>query len=254
VNGALGTALAVETVKARASVVLRATTVLFVAGVCVLSGAMVAAVRSGRTDIAAKLGPAAAAGDWPAFLSVATQVTAAAAVLATGVGLAWSVGREFADGTVSGLFGLPVSRGAVALAKLGVFVAWAGVLAVLLPVAVLVTGVVAGLGAPGAEVAGALLRLALLVGLSALLAVPVALAATLGRGLLPGVATAVGLLAVAQVGATVGSGTWFPLTAPALWAIDPTSVPAASLALVPVLPLGFGAVTVVAWRRLQLDR
>ena len=251
---AVRTALAVEAVKARASVVLRATTALLVAGVCVLSAAMVAAVRSGRADIAAKLGPAAASGDWAALLAVATQVTAAAAVLATGVGLAWSVGREFADGTVGGLFGLPVGRGAVALAKLGVFAGWAVVLAVLLPAGLLVTGLATGLGTPGPGVVGALVRLAVLVVLSALVAVPAALAATLGRGLLPGVATAVGLLAVAQVGATVGTGTWFPLTAPALWAIDPAAVPVASLALVPLLPLAFGAATVVTWGRLQLDR
>lgn len=251
---ALRTALAVETAKARASVVLRATSALLVAGVCVLSAAMLAAVRAGRTDIAAKLGPAAATGDWAALLLVATQVTAAAAVLATGVGLSWSVGREFAEGTVGGLFGLPVGRGDVALAKLGVFVGWAVGLAVLLPAALLATGLAVGLGVPGAGVLGALARLALLVVLSALVAVPTALAATLGRGLLPGVATAVGLLAVAQVGATVGTGTWFPLTAPALWAIDPDAVPAASLGLVPLLTLASGAATVVAWRRLQLDR
>ena len=253
-TGPLATALVVEAAKARASVVLRATSVLLVAGVCVLAGAMVAAVRAGRTDVTAKLGPAAATGDWAALVAVATQVTAAAAVLATGVGLAWCVGREFADGTVGGLFGLPVSRGWVAAAKLVVFLGWATGLALALPVGLLFTGLVLGLGAPGRDVAGGLARAALLVVLSALVAVPAGLAATLGRGLLPGIATAVGLLVVAQVGAVLGTGTWFPLTAPALWAIDPASVPVASLALVLVLPLAFGAATVGAWSRLQLDR
>jgi ABC-2 type transport system permease protein len=250
----LRTALVVESAKARASVVLRSTSVLLVAGVCALCAAMLAAVRAGRTDVTRKLGPAVATGDWDAFLAVATQVTGAAAVLATGVGLAWLVGREFADGTVGGLFGLPVTRGRIAAAKVLVYLGWAAGLGALLPAALLVTGLVSGLGAPDGAAAQGLAREGLLVVLSACVAVPAALAATLGRGLLPGVATTVGVLVVAQVGATLGAGTWFPLTAPALWAIAPATVPGAALATAPLLALAVGALTVLAWQRLELDR
>ena len=161
----------------------------------------------------------AAGGDGAALLGAAAQVTAAGVLLALGVGLAWSVA-----------------------------------LAALLPLALLGSGVALGLGAPDTEVAGALAREAALVLMSGLLAVPVALAATLGRGLLPGIATAVGLIVVAQVGAVLGAGETVPLTAPAPWSMDPSRVPMTGLATVPLVPLLFGGATVVAWRRLQLDR
>ena len=104
---------------------LWSTGVLLAVGVTVLAAAMVPAARSGDAEILAKLGPQAASGDWSAFLSVAVQITSAAGVLAFGVGISWLYGREFADGTIPGLFGLPVSRGAIAAAKLLVYLAWA---------------------------------------------------------------------------------------------------------------------------------
>ncbi len=251
---ALRTATVVELAKAASSRVLRWTSGLLVVGVCVLSAAMLAAVRAGREDLTRKLGPVAALRDWDALLAVATQVTAAAGVLALGVGLAWLVGREFADGTVGGLFGLPVPREDIAAAKLLLFTAWATVLGLLLPAALLLTGVIAGLGVPDANAVAGLARLALLVVLSAGVASPVAVAATLGRGLLPGVAVAVGLLVVAQVGAVLGAGPWFPLTAPALWATAAGSVPWPALAGPPALLVVACAATALAWRRLELDR
>ena len=111
--------------KARSSRVLWSTGVLLAVGVTVLAAAMVAAARSGDAEIVAKIGPQAATGDWSALLAVAIQITSAAGVLAFGVGISWLYGREFADGTIPGLFGLPVGRGAIAAAKLLVYLAWA---------------------------------------------------------------------------------------------------------------------------------
>jgi ABC-2 type transport system permease protein len=54
--------------------------------------------------------------------------------------------------------------------------------------------------------------------------------------------------------AVAGVGAWFPVTAPALWALDPSAVSAGQLALVATVPLLFGGLTIGAWRRLQLDR
>src|SRR6478752_7198253 len=104
----LGDALAVEFRKARSSRVLIWTGLLLAVGVTVLATAMVAAARSGDAEIVAKIGPEAATGDWSALLAVAIQITSAASVLAFGVGISWLYGREFADGTIPGLFGLPV--------------------------------------------------------------------------------------------------------------------------------------------------
>ena len=247
-------ALTVEFRKARSSRVLLSTGVLLAVGVTVLAGAMVLAARGGDAEILAKLGPLAASGDWPAFLSVAVQVTSAAGVLAFGVGITWLYGREFTDGTIPGLFGLPVSRGAIAAAKLVVYLAWAVVVALALVVFLLVAGVAVGLGAPGPDTLVGLGRQLALGVLTALIAVPCGWAASVGRGLLPGIATAVGILVVSQVSVIAGFASWVPFVAPAFWAIHPNATTAVALVVVPIVPLIFGAATVVRWRRLQLDR
>ena len=113
--------LEVETRKARSSRVLWSTGLLLVLGANGLAATMVLAARSGDAQLLAKLGPQAAAGDWTAMLSAAAQITSAGGLLAFGVGASWLYGREFAEGTVSGLFGLPVSRGRLAGAKLVVY-------------------------------------------------------------------------------------------------------------------------------------
>ncbi len=250
----LAAALAVEGRKARSARVPWATGLLLVGGVGVLAGAMVAAARSGNTEVSAKLGPVAASGDWPALLGVAAQVTSAAAVLAFGVGISWLVGREFADRTVSGLFGLPVGRGTIAVAKLGVYAAWVVAVSAASALVLVPVGLLVGIGWPsGGDLAG-LGRLFALGLLSALIAVPAGWAASWGRGLLPGIATAVGILVIAQVAAIARVGSWFPFVAPAFWALQPAETSAAALLVVPVVPLVFGAAIVLVWRRLQLDR
>src|SRR6185503_6541786 len=97
------------------------TGVLLVVGVAVLAGAMVAAARSGNAEVAAKLGPTAAAGDWPALLGVAAQVTAASVALTAllplvglliGIGLPpvadlIGLSRQFALGVLTALIAVP---------------------------------------------------------------------------------------------------------------------------------------------------
>lgn len=247
-------AVAVEARKARSARVLWATGVLLVVGVAGLAGVTVVAARSGDAEIAAKLGPIAATGDWPALLGVAAQVSAAAALLAFGVGISWLTGREFADHTVSGLFGLPVGRGTVAAAKLVVYGVWATAVSLAITLVLPVVGLLVGLGWPaGADLAGLVRQLALGL-LTALIAVPAGWAASLGRGLLPGIGTAVGIMAVAQIAAIAKIGSWVPFVAPAFWALQPTADRAAALLAVPLVPLTFGFALVWVWRRLQLDR
>lgn len=250
----LGIAVVVELRKARSSRVLWSTGVLLVLGVTVLAVVMVLAARSGNTEIVAKLGPSATSADWSALLSVAVQVSSAAGVLAFGVGISWLLGREFADGTIPGLFGLPVSRAQIATAKLLVYAVWAIVIGLALVLFLLVAGLFAGLGATDSNVLVGLARQFALVVLTALIAVPAGWASSWGRGLLPGIAVAVGILVIAQVSVVAGFGSWFPLVAPALWAIHPDGRSTLALAGVPIVPLIFGFAVVVVWRRLQLDK
>lgn len=250
----LGIALAVETRKAVSSRVLRWTSGLLLVSVVALVGGILAAMAAGDPQLVAKLGPLAELEGWPALFGIAAQITAAGVLAALGIGLSWLVGREFADGSVTGLFALPVPRRTIALAKLLVYLAWTLALSAALCAVLLALGLLLGFGAPDPADWEALARQGALTVLVGVVATPVAWAATLGRGLLPGIATAIGILVIAQVMAFTGTGAWFPIVIPALWAISPNTVALAQLALVPAVPLVFGALTLLAWHRLQLDR
>ncbi|WP_136707396.1 ABC transporter permease [Agromyces sp. H66] len=253
-NAGLRAAIAVEARKAAASRVMASVTALLVLGVGALSLGMLLAAASGDEQVLAKLGPLAGVGGWAGLIGVVLQITAAGGLLAFGVALSWLFGREFADGTVAALFALPVSRPAIAMAKLVVYLAWAIGVAVVLTGIVAVLGFAMGYGVTDAAGVATLLRIPVLVVLTALIAVPAAWAATIGRGLLPGIAATVGIVVVAQVFAIADAGAWVPIVAPALWAIAPASVPAAALLTVPSVPIVFGGLCALAWARLQLDR
>jgi ABC-2 type transport system permease protein len=247
-------ALAAEMRKTTASRVVRSATILLVGGVAVLAGSLTLAAAGGNERVLDQLGPLAELTGWDRYLGVVAQITAAATLLGFGVVLSWIVGREFADGTVSGLFALPVSRSAIALAKLSVFLAWGAAVGVLLAVVLVGAGLAIGLGPlDGAAWKGIGRQLALTV-LTAGLAVPAAWAATLGRGLLPGIAVSVGTIVIAQVAVVAGTGAWLPVAAPALWVLDPETVTGVQLALALTVPAAFGLATLMAWRRLQLNR
>lgn len=252
-TGRLQAALAVEARKLVASRVALVATILLVAGVAVLTASMVAAADAGNLHVLAQLGRLADETGWTRVTGVGAQITAAAAFLGFGVIVAWVIGREFTDGTIGGLFALPVPRATIAAAKLIVALVWTAVVAVGLTVAVAAVGIIVA-GSPDRSAVEGLLRLVVLAGLCGLLATPAAWAATLGRGVLAGIAVTIVLIATAQVLAVVGVGAWFPLAAPALWALDPAAVTGAQLGLVALVPFVFGALTMWSWSRLQLDR
>src|SRR5205085_5561933 len=118
----------------------------------------------------------------------------------------------------------------------------------------LILGLALGFGAPEPSVWAALGRHAALGVLTAAVALPVAWVATAARSLLAGVAGAIGLVVIAQVGALTGAGGWMPIAALALWAMSGgTGVSAGQLAVPVVLAAVTAAVTIWWWRRLQLD-
>lgn len=250
----LRAALAVEARKAASARVVTSTTLLLILGVAALGAVTTRAAADGNQQLLAKLGPLAADGGWISLLGTVSQVTAAGGLLAFGVVLSWLLGREFADGTVTGLFALPVSRSEIALAKLVVYLLWSFAVATALVVTTAVLGFATVTASLDGAASVALLRLWALTVLTALLAVPAGWSATVGRGPLPGIATSVAILATAQIMAVAGIGGWFPFAAPALWAMFPDSISGAQLALVPLVSLTFGWLTLATWRRLQLSR
>jgi ABC-2 type transport system permease protein len=244
-----------EVVKLAGSTVGRVGSAAIVIGISVISGSMLlAAATTTDPQMLAKLGPVAA-GDWKGFLLGAAQVTGAGGLGGFAVVLAWMFGREFGDGTITGLFALPVRRTTIALAKLIVYVIWVTAMSVLLAIVLSLVGTIAGLGPIDGETLSMLLRQVALGVMSAAITLPVAWAATLSRSVLGGVSVAIGLVVVAQVSVLAGLGGWMPLAAPALWAIS-LGVNVSPVQLVLLIP--FGAIFVVliaqSWRRMQLDR
>ncbi len=250
----MNAALRAEAVKLRRSPVGVVATAALVGGTLALLAGITAAVAGGDPAMIAKAGPAASR-DWAGLLAGAGQVTAAGGMLGFGAVLSWAFAREFTDGTITGLFALPVTRGRIALAKLAVYGAWVVAVSGLLTLGLLGLGLALGYGTPDATVWGGVARQCALGVLTGVATVPAALVATATRSLLGGVAGVIGLVVVAQVGALAGAGGWMPLAAPALWAASGgTAVTGAQL----TLTVAVGAVGVLAtwwtWSRLTLRR
>lgn len=249
----MNAAIRVEATKLLRSPVGVIATAAIAGGILVLVLGIMVAVRSGDTAIVAKAGGARA--DWAGLIGTAAQITGAGGLLGFGVVLAWLFAREFADGTITGLFALPVGRGRIAAAKLAVYALWAVAVSVGLTVGSAVLGIALGFGMPDASAQAGLARQFALGILTAALALPVAWVATAARSLLAGVATAVALVVIAEVGAIAGAGAWMPFAAPALWAMSAGSAVSALQLSVPVLVATLvAAATVWSWGRLQLDR
>ncbi|WP_433157930.1 ABC transporter permease [Kribbella sp. CA-247076] len=249
------TGLVTEFTKFVRATVVRATTIVMVLGISLICSSMLLAVHTADPQLAAKLGPLIEPGGWAGYLTTAAQVTGAAALLGYGVVLSWLFSREFADGTITGLFAVPVPRATIAAAKLVIYLAWAVPTAFILMIALVVFGLAGGLGAVPADVVPAIGRQFALTVLTAVIATPAAWAATVGRSMLAGIGCTIGILVVAQVTVVAGAGAWIPFAAPALWAISGgADVTGVQLVLVvPTLLISAG-LTLRSWQRLQLDR
>jgi ABC-2 type transport system permease protein len=246
-------ALATELLKFWRARVPLVSTILLTAGIGVLCSSMLAAVHSSDPRMVAKLGALVDPGGWAGYLATASQITATAGLLGFGVVLSWLFGREFADGTITGLFALPVGRGTLAGAKLLVYAAWAFTISAVLVVVIVALGLALGLGSLPDVAAADVARQFVVTILTAAIALPAAWAATLGRGLLGGIGAIIGVVVVAQVAAVAGIGAWFPFAAPGLWAAG-LDVTGGQLVLVVPVAAAFAAIVVLSWRRLQLDR
>ncbi|MFC8799431.1 ABC transporter permease [Promicromonospora sp. NPDC057138] len=256
---ALRTALAIEALKLRHSVVARIATMLLVVLVPLASVGAVALARSPRAagPTAAKL-VAYATGDLATtHLMVCAQVLSVAALAAGGFFVAWSFGRELESGTAGALFGLAVPRGMIALAKCLVTLAWIGACVVVtVAVTLAASAVVTTSSGEPFDGAWAGVGTALAAGLlGGGLALPFAWVATVTHSQLGTVGGLVGVVALTQIVVLLGGGSWFPYAAPSLWTGMGGSDAAAAIGLpnllltAAVAPLAVAAV-VQTWRRL----
>lgn len=247
-------AVFVEALKLRRSLVGVIATIAIVAGTIALLIGVTAALASGNVQMIAKAGPGATL-DWTGLLSSATQITSAGGLVGFGVVLAWLFAREFTDGTITGLFALPVRRGHLAVAKLIVYAMWVIAVGLTLTGCLLGLGLILGYGLPNTDAWASLGREFVLVVLMGAVAAPTAWVATVTRSLLAGVGCTIGLLILTQVSVLAGAGGWMPLAAPALWAMGQgAGVMVGQLGLSLVFALVFAVLTYASWDRLQLNR
>lgn len=209
------------------------------------AGGYAAALHAGDTDMGRQAAAMVTAPTWNGFTALAAMSVGITNLLAVGIVMAWSVGREFTDGTIVGLFALPVSRSTVAAAKICAAAVWATLLAVTESILVSSAGLALGLPWEGAvRSATSVFLVAMLLGLSAL---PVMWVATRGRGYLSGIAATLALVVVSNITAGFGMGHVIPWAIPVLWA-SPDSAVHPALLLAPVAVALAGAfLTHRAW-------
>jgi hypothetical protein len=117
-------------------------------------------------------------------------------------------------------------------------------------------GIAAGLEDTSNGIAVGLLQLLVVCLLTSILALTIGLAASIGRGYLPGFGALIGLVAISQVAVLFGSGGWFPFAAPALWSVswqDPTiTISPAQFVLVVATGIAGMWLTVTWWTRFEV--
>jgi ABC-2 type transport system permease protein len=159
----------------------------------------------------------AAHGDWPTYFGLLTQALAVGGFIIFSLVVIWLFGREYSDHTAKDLLALPTPRAIIVTAKLLLAAVWCAILALWIYLLGLALGVLLGL--PGWSSDGWLHATAVYAasaGLTIALALPLALAASAGRGYLPAIGVTVLLFFFSQVLSVLGLGPWFPWAAPAL--------------------------------------
>ena len=146
------------------------------------------------------------------------QILTVVMVLAAGFVAAWLFGREWADKTIGSLFSLPVSRTAIAWAKVAIASAWV-IACVTLAVGAATLAVAAADASHLDAATWRSLGLDWAAGtMMGLLGIPFGLLAIVTRGYLGALGGIIGVTAVSQILASLGVGRWVPYVAPALWA------------------------------------
>jgi len=159
----------------------------------------------------------AARGDWPTYLGLLTQAVAVGGAIIFSLIVIWLFGREYSDRTAKDLLALPTPREALVTAKLLIATLWCAVLAVWVYLFGLGLGALIGLPGWTQDVwLHATAVYAATAGLTIMLALPLAWAASAGRGYLPAIGVTILLFFFSQVLSVLGLGPYFPWATPGL--------------------------------------
>lgn len=207
-----------EALKFRRAPTVRVVSVLLGIGLPVLAAALVSAASSGGpSQLAVKARAMVIGTGWEGYLGVVGMMLSVAGLLGVGFVVCWCFGREFTDKTLASLFALPVSRRRIAYAKFAVTIAWSIALCLVVLAVSVLAGLAIGLGIPDSAALSMAAKALVAGSLTALLACPLALVASIGRGYLPGIGGLVLLIVGTQIVTSFGVGAWFPYAAPGLW-------------------------------------
>ena len=223
-----------------------------------LGGVVLARSGAVTGPSAAKFAPFAVGTIAEASSLLLGQILTVVMVVATGFVASWLFGREWADKTIGSLFSLPVSRAAIAWAKVAISVVW-----VLACITMAVGGAAVAIAVADASHLDAATWRALGLdwtagALTGLLGIPFGWVAVVTRGYLGALGTIIGVTAVSQILAGVGVGPWVPYIAPVLWAGAGGEEASAGIRAVHLLSaVAFAALgiwaTVRAFARARLD-
>jgi ABC-2 type transport system permease protein len=165
-----------------------------------------------------KIAIAAISADWPAYLSFIQIAQGAIGMILYGFAFGWMFGREWDDGTVKDLLALPVSRPAIACAKLIAAALWSLLLGAVMSSLALALGALIRLPLWSVALLPDFFRVMTVTTLlSVLLCPPTAFVACAGRGSLPAVGFTVLCMGLANFFGNLGLGEYFPWTIPMLY-------------------------------------
>ena len=236
----------------RAPVTRVATIAIFLLVFTTSIGGYAAATRAPNSEMGRKAASMIATAGWDGYLGLTVLSLGVCALLGGGSVIAWTVGREFTDGTIVGLFAIAASRGSVASAKIGAYLCWGTALMTILSTASVVGGIMLGLSPAGALEGWLAVFTAGICSICG--ALPIAWVSTRWRGYLPGIGATLAILVVTNLAAGFGLGHYIPWAIPTLWASHNSGVPTIALAM-PLLVGLIGAwLTRRSWINLQLGR
>ncbi|MHC6591611.1 ABC transporter permease [Arthrobacter sp. C152] len=257
--GASAQALEFEALKFRRAPVVRTVSALIGIALPVLAAAfMVAATSDGSSQIGLKAAAMMTGTGWHGYLAMVGMLLSVGDLMGVGFVVCWCFGREFTEKTEARLFALPVGRRRLAYAKFTVILLWAVLLCLASLAVAFLAGTIIGLGLPGPGDLMVAAKAMCAGVLTVLLALPLALVASMARGYLAGVGALILLVVVTQVVTAFGSGAWFPYAAPGLWmgmggagAAETVNAPQLLLC-VPVSIVGV-AITGHWWKTMQIS-
>ena len=215
----MNAAVRLEFLKLHRSPPVRVASIILVVVVPMMSAALLALTRMDSDSmLAAKIAPLLHDDGWGGLTGFAAQILSVGGLLAIGVVVSWVFGREFTEKMFGSLFATPTPRENIALAKLLVLITWSTALSAITAAATLLSGLLIGLGLPDVKAWDGAARIVVIGILTAMLALPLALVASAGRGYLVAIAALLGVVVITQVTVALGAGAWFPYASPGLWA------------------------------------